>query len=389
MSTFDPTTLINKTVADMKPSGIRKYFGIAETMPDAISLGVGEPDFVTPNHILNAGAISLLEGKTSYTSNSGLIALRSEISKYFDNRFDVSFNPENEILCTVGASEALDLTLRAFLEPGDEILIPEPMYVAYGPMAALCGAKPVPIKTVKENSFKLMPEDLKAAITPQTKLLLLSYPSNPTGSVMTREELSAIADTIRDHNIVVVSDEIYAELSYGGEPTCFASLPGMRERTVVISGFSKSFAMTGWRIGYCCAPKKLMKYILQIHQYSIMSAPTPAQYAALQALRYGLDDSKRMRDEYNKRRVFIYSELKRMGFDVFEPQGAFYIFPDVSMFAKDGDDFVEQLLKEEHVEVVPGSAFGESGKNHVRISYAYSMELIKEALKRIERFVTK
>lgn len=386
---FDSSKLINHTVAEMKPSGIRKYFGIAETMPDAISLGVGEPDFVTPDHILRAGAGSLLEGKTQYTANNGLIALRSEIAAYLERRFNVTYSPEKEILCTVGASEALDLTLRTFLEPGDEILIPEPMYVAYSPMSALCGAKPVPIKTVKENNFKLMPKDLKAAITPKTKLLLLSYPSNPTGSVMTREELTAIADIIRDTNIVVISDEIYAELSYGGEPTCFASIPGMRERTVVISGFSKAFAMTGWRIGYCCAPKDMLKYIAQIHQYTIMSAPTPAQYAALQALRYGIDDSKRMRDEYNKRRIFIYNELRRMGFDVFEPQGAFYIFPDVSMFAKDGDDFVEKLLKEEHVAVVPGNAFGESGKNHVRISYAYSMELIKEALKRIERFVSK
>ncbi len=386
---FDGSKLVNKTVAEMKPSGIRKYFGIAETMPDAISLGVGEPDFITPDHILRAGANSLLEGKTQYTANSGIIALRREIASYFERRFDVSYNPESEILCTVGASEALDLTLRTFLEPGDEILIPEPMYVAYSPIAALCGATPVTIKTVKEHSFKLMPEDLKAAITPKTKLLLLSYPSNPTGSVMTREELSAIADIIRDTNIVVISDEIYAELSYGIEPTCFASLPGMRERTVVISGFSKAFAMTGWRIGYCCAPKNMLKYITQIHQYTIMSAPTPAQYAALQALRYGMDDSKRMRDEYDKRRRFIHSELLRMGFDCFEPQGAFYIFPDVSMFAKDGDDFVERLLKEEHVAVVPGGAFGNSGQNHVRISYAYSIELIKEALKRIDCFISR
>jgi len=386
---FDGSKFVNPVVANMKPSGIRKYFGIAETMPNAISLGVGEPDFVTPEHIMKAGIDSLTQGKTQYTANAGLITLRRELSKYFEKRFNVSYNPDNEIVCTVGGSEAIDLVLRAFIQPGDEMIIPEPIFVAYAPLAELYGAKVVPLKTTKENKFKVMPEDLKAAITPKTKLFLLCYPSNPTGAVMTKDELRAIADVLRDTNVVVVSDEIYAELSYGLEPTSFASIEGMRERTVVVSGFSKAFAMTGWRIGYACAPAAMLKYILQIHQYAIMSAPSPAQYAAIEALQNGLDDTARMRDEYNRRRVYLHKELTRMGFDCFEPQGAFYIFPDVSMFAKDGDDFVERLLRTEELAVVPGSAFGESGRNHVRISYAYSMAQLEEAMKRVQRFVDK
>ena len=386
---FDPKLVIPKVVAEMKPSGIRKYFGIMDTLPDAISLGVGEPDFITPKHVMEAGIASLHEGKTQYTANAGLPALRKEISIYMEGRFHISYNPDNEVLVTVGGSEAIDLCLRAFLEPGDEILVPEPSFVCYAPLASLCGAKPVPIVTTKENSFKLTPEALKAAITPKTKALILSYPNNPTGAIMIREELQAIADVIKDTNIVVISDEIYAELTYGFNHRSFASIPGMRERTVVVSGFSKAFAMTGWRLGYCCAPKELMKPVLQIHQYALMCASTPAQYAGIEALRHGIQDTWRMREAYNERRLYLYKALLDLGFDCFEPEGAFYIFPDVTRYAKNGDEFVEALLEDQHLAVVPGSAFGECGMNHVRISYAYSMENLKKAVERIEKFVAK
>lgn len=384
---FDYSSAINPLVKEIKPSGIRKYFGIAETMPDAISLGVGEPDFITPGHIMQAGIDSLLAGKTQYTANAGIMDLRKEIASYLEKRFAVSYRPEDEVVLTVGGSEAIDMCIRAFLSPGDEILIPEPCFVCYEPLAAITGAKPVSIKTTKEHDFKLMPEDVKAAITPKTKMLILSYPSNPTGAVMTKDELAAIADVLRDTNIIVVADEIYAELTYGFNHTSIASLPGMWERTILVSGFSKAFAMTGWRLGYCCGPKELMLYVLRLHQYALMCASTPAQYAGLEALRNGLPDAEKMRNEYNERRVFLHKRLLDLGFDCFEPQGAFYIFPDVSMYAADGEDFVETLLKEQQVAVVPGSAFGESGKNHVRISYAYSMEILKKAMDRIEKFI--
>ena len=363
---FDYSNVIPSAVAEMKPSGIRKYFGIMETLPDAISLGVGEPDFITPRHVMQAGIDSLLAGKTQYTANSGLMQLRREISKYLEKSFEISYDPESEVLVTVGGSEAIDLCLRAFLTVGDEILI----------------------VTKKEDSFKLTPEALKAAITPKSKVLILSYPNNPTGGVMKKEELEAIAEVIRDTNILVLTDEIYAELSYGFKHTSFASIDGMHERTVVVSGFSKAFAMTGWRLGYCCGPKELMRYVAQIHQYALMCASTPAQYAAIEALQNGLPDTRRMCEEYNERRLYLYKALTDMGFDCFEPEGAFYIFPDVSMFAKDGGDFVESLLKAQQVAVVPGDAFGESGKDHVRISYAYSMETLKKAMDRINNFVS-
>lgn len=385
---IDYAKIVNPIVADIKPSGIRKYFGIAETMPNAISLGVGEPDFVTPKHIMDAGIDSLRAGKTGYTANNGLIALRREISKYLEHRFELSYDPDAEVVCTVGGSEAIDLCIRAFLRPGDEFLVPEPAFVAYAPLAAVTGAKAVPLKTVKENSFKVMPEDLRAAITPKTRMLLLSYPNNPTGGVMTRQELEAVAEVLKGTDIIVLSDEIYAELTYGFNHTSFAALPGMRERTVVVSGFSKAFAMTGWRLGYCCGPKELMLYVGRLHQYALMCASTPAQYAAIEAMQHGADDVKYMREQYDERRKFLYKRLLELGFDCFEPQGAFYIFPDVSMYAKDGGDFVENLLHEQELAVVPGDAFGESGKNHVRISYAYSMEQLKEAIRRIEKFVS-
>ena len=386
---FDYARVIPQVVAEMKPSGIRKYFGIMETMPDAISLGVGEPDFITPQHIMQAGIDSLYAGKTQYTANAGLMLLRKEIGKYMEKTFDLSYNPDNEILATVGGSEAIDLCLRAFLTVGDEILIPEPSFVCYAPLASMTGAKPVPIVTTKENSFKLMPDALRAAITPKTKALVLSYPNNPTGGIMTREELQAVADVLKDTNIVVISDEIYAELTYGRKHCSIAAIDGMWDRTVVVSGFSKAFAMTGWRLGYCCGPKELMKPVMQIHQYALMCASTPAQYAGIEALQKGLSDTRRMCEEYDTRRQYIYRALLDMGFDCFEPEGAFYIFPDVSMYAADGGDFVESLLRDQQVAVVPGDAFGESGKNHVRISYAYSMETLKKAMDRIGKFVAK
>lgn len=386
---FDYARVIPQVVAEMKPSGIRKYFGIMETMPDAISLGVGEPDFITPQHIMQAGIDSLYAGKTQYTANAGLMLLRKEIGKYMEKTFDLSYNPDNEILATVGGSEAIDLCLRAFLTVGDEILIPEPSFVCYAPLASMTGARPVPIVTTKENSFKLMPDALRAAITPRTKALVLSYPNNPTGGIMTREELQAIADVLKDTNIVVISDEIYAELTYGRKHCSIAAIDGMWDRTVVVSGFSKAFAMTGWRLGYCCGPKELMKPVMQIHQYALMCASTPAQYAGIEALQKGLPDTRRMCEEYDTRRQYIYRALLDMGFDCFEPEGAFYIFPDVSMYAADGGDFVESLLRDQQVAVVPGDAFGESGKNHVRISYAYSIETLKKAMDRIGKFVAK
>ena len=386
---FDYARVIPQVVAEMKPSGIRKYFGIMETMPDAISLGVGEPDFITPQHIMQAGIDSLCAGKTQYTANAGLMLLRKEIGKYMEKTFDLSYNPDNEILATVGGSEAIDLCLRAFLTVGDEILIPEPSFVCYAPLASMTGARPVPIVTTKENSFKLMPDALRAAITPRTKALVLSYPNNPTGGIMTREELQAVADVLKDTNIVVISDEIYAELTYGRKHCSIAAIDGMWDRTVVVSGVSKAFAMTGWRLGYCCGPKELMKPVMQIHQYALMCASTPAQYAGIEALQKGLPDTRRMCEEYDTRRQYLYRALLDMGFDCFEPEGAFYIFPDVSMYAADGGDFVESLLRDQQVAVVPGDAFGESGKNHVRISYAYSMETLKKAMDRIGKFVAK
>ena len=386
---FDYARVIPQVVAEMKPSGIRKYFGIMETMPDAISLGVGEPDFITPQHIMQAGIDSLYAGKTQYTANAGLMLLRKEIGKYMEKTFDLSYNPDNEILATVGGSEAIDLCLRAFLTVGDEILIPEPSFVCYAPLASMTGAKPVPIVTTKENSFKLMPDALRAAITPKTKALVLSYPNNPTGGIMTREELQAVADVLKDTNSVAASNEIYAELTYGRKHCSIAAIDGMWDRTVVVSGFSKAFAMTGWRLGYCCGPKELMKPVMQIHQYALMCASTPAQYAGIEALQKGLPDTRRMCEEYDTRRQYLYRALLDMGFDCFEPEGAFYIFPDVSMYAADGGDFVESLLRDQQVAVVPGDAFGESGKNHVRISYAYSMETLKKAMDRIGKFVAK
>ena len=384
---FDPKRVIPKVVAEMKPSGIRKYFGIMDTLPDAISLGVGEPDFITPKHIMEAGIASLHAGKTQYTANAGLPALRKEISKYLESRFAISYNPDNEVLVTVGGSEAIDLCLRAFLEPGDEILIPEPAFVCYAPLASMTGAKPVSIVTTKEKSFKLTPEALKAAITPKTKALVLSYPNNPTGAILTKEELEALAAVIRETNMVVISDEIYAELTYGRKHCSIAALEGMHERTVVVSGFSKAFAMTGWRLGWMAGPEPVIQQALKIHQYGIMCAPMVSQRAAIEALTHCDEEVSRMAEEYDHRRRYMLKRFAEMGLTCFPPAGAFYLFPCISATGMDAETFCEALLHEEKVAVVPGTAFGESGKDHVRISYAYSLKHLTEAADRMERFI--
>ena len=381
--------MLSPIVKNMAPSGIRKFFDIVSEMEDAISLGVGEPDFVTPWHIREAGIYSLEKGQTYYTSNWGLAELRKEISAYLSRKFDVTYNPQNEILVTVGGSEAIDLTFRALVGPGDEVLIPEPSFVCYKPCAQLAGATPVSIVTTDKNQFKLTPEALREKITPRTKLLVLPYPNNPTGAIMTKEDLLAIAEVIKDTNIFVLSDELYAELTYEGSHTSFASLPGMKERTILVNGFSKAYAMTGWRLGYCAGHPDLIGSMTKIHQYAIMSSPTTSQYAAIEALKYGDEAVKEMAKEYNYRRRVIVDGFRKMGLECFEPFGAFYVFPSIKKTGLSSNDFCENLLYEEKVAVVPGTAFGESGEGYVRCSYAYSIENINEALKRIEKFVQK
>lgn len=385
---MDYSKILNKRIQTIKPSGIRKFFDIAAQMENVISLSIGEPDFVTPEHIRAAGIASLNAGKTGYTANYGLIELRKEIATYLHNGFNVDYDPKDEILVTVGGSEAIDITLRAILEEGDEVLIPEPAFVSYAPLASLQYGVPKPIVTKAENSFKLMPEELKAAITPKTKAIVLTYPNNPTGATMSRDEFMAIADVLKDTDIIVIADEIYAELSYKEKHTSFASLPGMRERTVLVSGFSKTFAMTGWRLGYCCAPRELMQFLGRVHQFALMSAPSPAQYAAIEALKNGSADTAHMREQYNERRKYLYNELINIGFDCFEPEGAFYIFPNITKFANNSEEFCENLLKAKGVAVVPGDAFGECGAGFIRISYAASMENIKESVKRMKEYIS-
>ena len=384
---IDYAKIVPQRVATMKPSGIRKYFDLAATMKDVISLGVGEPDFVTPEHIRNAGIKSLLDGKTAYTANYGLIELRRAISAYLENRFSLSYNPDNEILVTVGGSEAIDLCMGAFLDDGDEVLLPEPAYVSYAPLAANQRGVPVILETKEENAFKLTPEALKAAITPKTKMLVLCYPNNPTGAILTKEELEGLAAVLRDTNIVVVSDEIYAELTYGRRHTSIASLPGMRERTVVVSGFSKAFAMTGWRLGYCCAPVELLTGVGRLHQYKLMCAAGVSQRAGIEAMTNGIPDIEYMREKFDERRLYLHKALIDMGFDCFMPEGAFYMFPSIRKFAPTSEAFCEQLLESQKVSVVAGDAFGACGEGHVRISYAYSLEALKVAMGRIEKFV--
>lgn len=384
MSNFDINNFINSKVSNMKPSGIRKFFDIVNTMSDAISLGVGEPDFITPWHIRDAGIYSLEKGQTYYTSNSGLAELRQEVCNYV-KKFDLSYSP-NEVLITVGGSEAIDLAMRTILSPGDEVIIHEPSFVCYKPCAVLAGAVPVTIETKAENGFKLTADELREKITDKTKLLVLSFPNNPTGAIMTREELAEIAEVVKEKNIMVISDEIYAELTYSGKHCSIASLPGMKERTVVVNGFSKAFAMTGWRLGFMMADKVLTKQITKVHQYAIMCSPTTSQYAAVEALRNGEESIISMRNEYNDRRKIIVDAFNEMGFTCFSPEGAFYIFPSIKRTGLSSEEFCEKLLQEQKVAVVPGTAFGDCGEGFVRVSYAYSIKQISNAVERIQKF---
>ena len=381
------TGLLNPTVRDIPPSGIRKFFDVAAEMEDAISLGVGEPDFVTPWHIRDEGIYSLEKGQTYYTSNSGLKELRAEISNYLMRRFHVKYDPLEQVVVTVGGSEAIDLCIRSVVRPGDEVLIPEPSFVCYKPITALAGGVPVVIETKAENDFRLTAAELAAAITPRTKALVLPFPNNPTGAVMRREDLEALAEVLRGTDILVLADEIYAELTYGSQHTSIAEIDGMYERTVLVSGFSKSYAMTGWRLGYACGHPDLIKAMTKVHQFAIMSAPTTAQYAAIEALKNGDGDIQMMREEYNRRRNVMVEGFNDMGLSCFMPQGAFYTFPSVQSTGMDSNTFCETLLYEKKVAVVPGTAFGESGEGFIRCSYAYSVEDINEALNRIEAFV--
>ena len=385
---MDYQKLLSPTVVGIKPSGIRKFFDIASTMEDVISLGVGEPDFPTPWEIRKAGILSLESGRTRYTSNRGLETLREEISRYVERKYGVPYDAKSEILVTVGGSEAIDACIRAIASPGDEIIIPQPSYVCYEPITALCGCKPVIIETRAENSFKLTPEELKSAITSRTKALILPYPCNPTGAIMERADLEAIAAVLRDTNILVISDEIYAELTFGdASHVSIASIEGMKERTVLINGFSKTFSMTGWRLGYACGPKPVMEQLTKIHQYAIMCAPTTSQYAAIEALRNGDEAVAAMREEYDMRRRLIVNGFNKLGLSCREPKGAFYAFPCIRSTGMSSEEFCERLLYSEKVAVVPGTAFGESGEGFIRASYCYSTEHIMEALKRIERFL--
>lgn len=379
---------LSERIVDIPFSGIRKFFDIAAEMTDVISLGVGEPDFDTPWHIRDEGIYSLERGKTAYTSNAGLKELKIEIAKYLERRFQVSYDYNTEMMITVGGSEAIDMAMRAMLDPGDEVLIPQPSYVSYVPCAILANGTPVIINLKEENEFRLTAEELEEAITPKTKLLVLPFPNNPTGAIMERKDLEAIAEVIRKHDLYVISDEIYAELSYLEDHVTIASLPGMRERTVLINGFSKSYSMTGWRLGYACAPKIILEQMLKIHQYAIMCAPTTSQYAAVEAVRNGDEDVVAMREEYNGRRRYLMHRFKEMGLQCFEPYGAFYAFPSIQEFGITSDEFATRMLKEKKVVVVPGTAFGDCGEGFLRISYAYSLDKLKEALDRMEEFVT-
>ena len=379
--------LINRTLSEMKPSGIRKFFDIAAEMEDVISLSVGEPDFATPWHIRQEGIKTLEKGRTWYSPNAGLLKLRQAIGGYLSRRFDLAYDPKTEILVTVGGSEAIDLCFRALLEPGDEVLIPEPSFVCYDPLTRMAGGVPVALPTRAEDAFRLKADTVKAAITDKTKLLVLPFPNNPTGAIMPREELEALAEVLRDTDILVLSDEIYGELTYGREHVSIAALPGMRERTVLVSGFSKAFAMTGWRLGYACAPAPLMAPLTKLHQYAIMCAPTTAQYAAIEAMNNGDSDVAQMREEYDMRRRFIVDELNKLGLTCFEPEGAFYVFPSIQSTGMTSEEFCQRLLTEKHVAVVPGNAFGDSGEGFVRISYCYSLKHITEALRRIGEFL--
>ncbi len=378
---------LSQTVKDLKPSGIRKFFDLVQEMPDAISLGVGEPDFDTPWHIREEGIYSLEKGRTFYTSNAGLMELRTAITEYMQRRYRMEYDPASEVLVTVGGSEGIDLALRAMVEPGDEVIIPEPCYVSYKPCVELAGGVPVIIPLKEENEFKLTPEELTAAITDKTKIVILSFPNNPTGAVMNRSELEPIAKIVTEKDLFVLSDEIYAELTYQMEHCSMASFPEIRDRIIVINGFSKAYAMTGWRIGFAVGPAAIIRQMTKIHQFAIMAAPTTSQYAAVEAMENGDDDVEMMRQSYNQRRRFLLRRYEEMGLQCFEPRGAFYTFPCIKEFGMSSDAFAGRLLKEEKVAVVPGTAFGDCGEGFLRISYAYSIDELKVALDRIDRFI--
>lgn len=379
---------LSETIVQIEPSGIRKFFDIVSEMGDAISLGVGEPDFDTPWHVREEGIYSLEKGRTFYTSNAGLKELRQEICNYLYRRCGMTYHPDREILVTVGGSEAIDIALRAMLDPGDEVLVPQPSFVSYVPCTILAGGKPVPVEMEEKDQFKLTPEKLLEKITDRSKVLIMPFPNNPTGAVMRRRELEEIARIVVENDLFVISDEIYCELTFGGERhVSIASLPGMKERTVLINGFSKSYAMTGWRLGYAAAPHVILEQMLKIHQFAIMCAPTTSQYAAISALRDGDGDVDMMRESYDQRRRFVLHAFKEMGLECFEPQGAFYAFPNIRRFGMSSEEFAGRLLTEEKVAVVPGSAFGACGDGFLRVSYAYSLQSLKEALGRMARFV--
>lgn len=385
---IDHNNMLSETLKDIKPSGIRKFFDLLADMGDVTALTVGQPDFVTPWHIREAAITSLERGQTYYTSNSGLPELRTEVSRYMKRRFDLDFDP-SEVLITVGGSEAIDVAIRSLVNPGDEVIIPMPSFVCYEPIVRMAGATPVIINTKSENGFKLTPDELSSAITEKTKLLVLPYPNNPTGAILEREELEALADVLRDKSIAVLSDEIYAELTFGKRHVSIANVEGMAERTVIASGFSKAYAMTGWRLGYLCGPKAWITQMTKLHQYAIMCAPTASQFAAVEALKNGDGDIAEMCAEYNRRRVFIHEGLNKIGIPTLMPEGAFYIYPYIGGLGLSSEEFCERLLREEKCAIVPGTAFGECGEGYARISYAYSVKHIAEALEKIERFVNK
>ena len=383
------TPPISDAIKNIKPSGIRKYYDIVSEMKDAISLGVGEPDFDTPWHIRDEGIYALERGKTFYTSNSGLKELREEICKYQNRHQGISYNPMSEVIVTVGGSEAIDIGIRAMVNPGDEVIIPQPAYVSYEPCTILAGAKPVIINLKAENEFRLTAEELRSAITEKTKILILPFPNNPTGAIMERKDLEEIAKVCIEKNIYVMSDEIYSALTYKGEHVSIASIDGMKERTILINGFSKAYAMTGWRLGYACGPSEIIKQMTKIHQFAIMCAPTTSQYAAIEALKNGENDVKQMREAYNGRRRFLMNAFKEMGLECFEPYGAFYVFPCIKEFGMTSEEFATRFLSEEKVAAVPGNAFGDSGEGYLRISYAYSIENLKIAMERLKNFITR
>ena len=386
---IDYERLMSSSVRSLKPSGIRRFFDILENMhdPSAISLGIGEPDFVTPWHIREAGIYSLEQGFTKYTGNAGLKALRAETSNYLKRRFDLSYDPDGEIFITVGGSEAIDLCVRALVEAGDEVIVPVPSFVCYGPLVSMSSGTPVYVETKAENEFRLTARELREAITPRTKLLILPFPNNPTGAVMERKDLLAIEEVLRGTDIMILSDEIYSELSYGIHHTSPANIDGLKERTLVVNGFSKAFAMTGWRLGYVCGPKPLLRQMVKIHQYGIMSAPTTSQYAAIEALKNGDDDIEMMRESYDRRRKLMLKRLRDMGLECFEPKGAFYMFPSIKSTGMTSDEFCTRFLEEEKVAVIPGTAFGQGGEGFVRMCYAASVENIEAAMDRMKRFL--